>query len=72
MLGSNADKGSVLYRFDLSPVDGLWVQQPNTERAWQALLEEAFKEQAEAIANHYIVAADRDVIRAGEQLIGDS
>lgn len=72
MVGSNADEGSVLYRFGLSPVDGLWVQQPNTERAWQALLEEAFEEQAEAIANHYIVDADRDVIRAGEQLMGDS
>ena len=73
MVGSNADEGSVLYYFGLSPVDGSTeMQQPKTLEEWQQLLDAQFVEAADDVAMHYAVDQDQDVVAAAEQLMGDS
>lgn len=73
MVGSNADEGSVLYYFGLSPVDGsAETQQPQTLEEWQQLLDAQFAEAAETVALSYAVDQDNDVVAAAEQLMGDS
>lgn len=73
MVGSNADEGSVLYHFGMSPIDGsMEMQQPQTLDDWDQLLSEQFAEAADTVALHYPVDQDNDVVGAAEQLMGDS
>ena len=73
MVGSNADEGSVLYHFGMSPVDGATeMQQPQTVSEWEQLLMEQFADGAKSVAVHYAVDQDDDVDAAAEQLTGDS
>lgn len=73
MVGSNADEGSVLYYFGMSPIDGSTeMQQPQTLDDWDQLLTEQFAEAADTVALHYSVDDDNDVVGAAEQLMGDS
>jgi len=72
VVGSNADEGTLLYHFGLSPVDGANAAQPSTLSEWEAMLAAQFGDAAEDVASHYAVDQDRDVARAAEQLMGDS
>ncbi len=73
MVGSNADEGSVLYHFGMSPVDGsAEMQQPQTVSEWEQLLMEQFADAAKSVAVNYAVDQDNDVVAAAEQLTGDS
>lgn len=73
MVGSNADEGSVLYYFGMSPVDGsAEMQQPTTLDDWNQLLKAQFDEAASSLAVNYAVDQDDDVIAAAERLMGDS
>ena len=73
MVGSNADEGSVLYHFGMSPVDGATeMQRPQTVSEWEQLLMAQFADEAKSVAVHYAVDQDDDVDAAAEQLTGDS
>ncbi len=72
VVGSNADEGSVLYYMGLSPVDGALLEQPTTTEEWDTLLESQFGDRADEINRLYAVDTDRQVIKAAEQLMGDS
>ncbi len=73
MVGSNADEGTVLYKFGLAPVDGGPAEQPSTVAEWESLLRSQFGDEAAKILDtQYRVDADRDVAKAAEQLMGDS
>ncbi len=72
IVGSNADEGSVLYYMGLAPVDGGPAEQPNTVAEWDALLEGQFGPAASEVDLAYGVDTDSDVVKAAEQLMGDS
>ncbi|MEM7077027.1 MAG: carboxylesterase family protein [Pseudomonadota bacterium] len=72
MVGSNADEGSVLYYFGLPPVDGSTNPPPTTVAEWEAMLRDSFGVNAEAVNSHYRVDTDQDVVKAAEQLMGDT
>ena len=72
MVGSNADEGSVLYYFGLSPVDGGPFVQPSDTKAWQTLLQTNFLDQAEDVALQYSVDEDGDVVANASMMMGDT
>ncbi|MEQ8860951.1 MAG: carboxylesterase family protein [Pseudomonadales bacterium] len=72
IVGSNADEGSVLYHFGLTPVDGAELAQPQTVAEWDALLDQAFGPRAGKVALAYGVDGDADVVSAAELLMADS
>ncbi len=72
MVGSNADEGSVLYHFGLTPVEGTALGQPRTVAEWEAMLDHAFGPRAGKVALAYGVDGDPDVVPAAELLMADS
>ncbi len=72
IVGSNADEGSVLYYMGLNPIDGGPDGQPETVQEWDALLAEQFGDDAANVDLAYTVDTDADVVKAAEQLMGDS
>ena len=74
IVGSNADEGSVLYYLGLSPIDGHDAEhpQPQTTQEWDSLLDQAFANQGQALAQHYQVDTNHDVVKAAEILMGDT
>ena len=74
VVGSNADEGSILYGFGMSPVDGRGSdnEPPETVAEWDAMLDDKFGDNAEAVGVHYPVDRDVDVRHAGEVLMGDA
>ena len=72
IVGSNADEGSVLYYLGLPPVDGGIDPQPQTVKQWDELLNNQFGDQAKAVGANYAVDTDTQVVKAAEQLMGDT
>lgn len=72
MVGSNADEGSVLYSFGLTPVDGSGAEPPTTVAQWEQLLTSQFGDNADILASAYPVDGDADVVGAATNLMGDA
>ena len=72
MVGSNADEGSLLYYFGLSPVDGGPFIQPSDMNDWQQLLQTNFLDQAENVALQYPVDNAGDVVTNASTMMGDT
>lgn len=72
LVGSNADEGSLLYDFGLSPIDGGPYLQPSDMASWQQLLQMNFLGQAENVASHYPVRTDTDVASNAIAMMGDT
>ena len=72
MVGSNADEGSLLYYFGLSPVDGGPFVQPSDMGTWRQLLQTNFLDQAQNVALQYPVDDDGDVVVNASTMMGDT
>ena len=72
IVGSNADEGSILYHFGMTPVDGGPPTQPTDTAEWEDLLASQFGDQATQVALHYAVDTDQQVSKAAQTLMGDT
>ena len=72
LVGSNADEGSLLYDFGLSPIEGGPYLQPSDMASWQQLLQKNFLGHAENVASHYPVRTDTDVASNAIAMMGDT